>query len=36
MTRKMQYDILQRLFQMKDSDDDYEKWMTELEVERDK
>lgn len=32
----MQYEVLKQLLEMKDSDDEYEKWMKELEIERDK
>ena len=36
MTKKVQYDILKQLLEMKDSDNDYELWMKELEIEKDK
>ena len=34
--KKVQYEVLKQLLEMKDSDDEYEKWMKELEIERDK
>lgn len=34
LVKKMKIDILRQLLEMKDSDEEYEKWMSELEVER--
>lgn len=36
ITKKIQYDVLKQLLEMKDSDEDYELWMKELEIEKEK
>ena len=34
LVKKLKYDILKRLLEMKDSDEEYEVWMSELEKTR--